>query len=59
MWGGKKKDNKCAHPSCNCPPAKGGKYCSEYCKDARGSMELSCNCRHEGCGMTAVVKAAS
>jgi len=39
---------KCAHPSCNCTVQK-GKYCSDYCHDARGTMELSCNCRHPEC----------
>lgn len=42
--------NKCAHPACTCTPAKGSRYCSEYCKDTKGSLELNCNCRHAGCG---------
>ena len=40
---------KCSHPACNCPAEKGSKYCSQYCKDARGTMEISCNCRHPEC----------
>jgi hypothetical protein len=40
---------KCAHPSCSCLVEKGKKYCSDYCHDARGTMELSCNCRHPQC----------
>lgn len=44
---------KCAHPSCNCPPGKDSKYCSQYCKDAAGTMEISCNCRHPGCSLEA------
>lgn len=53
--GGEKKPatQKCAHPACDCPPAKGSRYCGDYCKDTRKSLELSCNCRHPGCGMTA------
>ena len=29
---------------------KGSKYCSQYCKDAADTMEISCNCRHAECG---------
>lgn len=42
------KKKKCAHPACNCPAEK-GKYCSQYCKDAGGRMEISCNCHHAEC----------
>jgi hypothetical protein len=41
--------NRCAHPSCMCLVEKGKKYCSDYCHDARRTMELSCNCRHPEC----------
>jgi hypothetical protein len=41
--------NKCAHPACNCTVAKGDKYCSTYCHDARDTVELRCNCGHPGC----------
>jgi hypothetical protein len=34
-----KKADKCAHPGCNCPAAKGSKYCSPYC--ARAGKEFS------------------
>ena len=40
---------KCAHPACNCPVEKGKKYCSDYCHDAAGTLEISCNCRHGEC----------
>jgi hypothetical protein len=50
---------KCAHPSCNCTVEKGQKYCSTYCKDAGGSMELSCNCAHAGCAMSEQVAPAT
>jgi metallothionein len=40
---------KCAHPACNCPAARDGAYCSQYCKDAGDTLELSCNCGHAGC----------
>ena len=40
---------KCAHPACNCLVDKSQKYCSDYCHDAAGTMEISCNCRHAEC----------
>jgi PAS domain-containing protein len=27
----------------------GPQYCSQYCKDAGNTMEISCNCGHAGC----------
>jgi hypothetical protein len=45
------KSKKCAHPACTCPVEKGQKYCSQYCQDAGGTMEISCNCGHAGCSM--------
>jgi len=43
---------KCAHPSCNCQTAKGAKYCSAYCEDAKDTTEISCNCAHAGCELS-------
>ena len=43
------ESKKCAHPACNCPAAQGDAYCSQYCKDAGDTVELSCNCGHTGC----------
>ena len=43
------EDQKCSHPACNCNVPKGTKYCSQYCHDAAGTLELSCNCGHPGC----------
>ena len=40
---------KCAHPACNCNAPADSKYCSQYCHDARGTTELTCNCGHAGC----------
>lgn len=40
---------KCAHPACNCMAAKDSKYCSEYCHDAKDTLELACSCGHPGC----------
>ena len=46
------KAKKCAHPACTCMAEKDSKYCSQYCQDAGGTMEISCNCGHEGCSMS-------
>ncbi len=43
---------KCAHPACNCQVDEDSKYCSQYCEDAGGTMEISCNCGHQGCAVT-------
>jgi len=45
---------KCAHPACSCMVGHDSKYCSTYCEDAKGTMEISCNCEHPGCALTAV-----
>jgi hypothetical protein len=44
--------SKCDHPACNCFVRKGTKYCSQYCEDAKETIELSCNCGHAGCAMS-------
>ena len=46
------KENKCAHPACNCVVDEDAKYCSEYCHDAGGTTEISCNCTHAGCAIS-------
>lgn len=43
------QNKKCAHPACNCEAPKDSKYCSQYCQDAGGTLELACNCGHAGC----------
>jgi hypothetical protein len=40
---------KCAHPACNCMAPPDSKHCSQYCRDAAGTLELACNCGHPGC----------
>jgi len=42
---------KCAHPSCQCPAPEGSKYCSPYCEAAANTVELACDCGHPGCGI--------
>jgi hypothetical protein len=50
-----KPKGMCAHPACNCPVPKGEKYCSQYCKDAGDTTEISCNCEHPGCSLADAV----
>jgi hypothetical protein len=45
--------DKCAHPSCNCKATKDSKYCSPYCEAAKDTTEISCNCGHTGCEVSA------
>jgi hypothetical protein len=40
---------KCAHPSCVCPPAKDSKYCSALCEGNAGTSDIICACGHAGC----------
>jgi len=42
---------KCAHPACSCMSSEGSAYCSTYCEDASETIELSCNCGHDGCAL--------
>ena len=42
-------EKKCAHPACNCTAPEHSRYCSTYCRDAGGTLELSCNCGHPAC----------
>ncbi len=50
----KENRKKCAHPACNCMVDEDSKYCSPYCHDAGGKTEISCNCGHAGCAVSAV-----
>lgn len=43
------KGKKCAHPNCSCIVSGHDKYCSDYCKEAKGMMEIHCGCEHAGC----------
>lgn len=42
---------KCEHPACNCMAQRDDSYCSSYCRDAKGTTEISCNCGHSGCSL--------
>jgi hypothetical protein len=46
----------CAHTGCHCLRREGSKYCSQYCEDAGGTLELACNCQHPGCGVEGTFK---
>jgi hypothetical protein len=46
---------KCAHPACACEVNADSRYCSQYCKDAGSTTEISCNCGHAGCAVTETV----
>ena len=39
---------KCAHPGCNCTPAKDSKYCGAYC-ESNDKPEILCKCGHPAC----------
>ena len=52
------RKKQCAHPACTCDVADGKKYCSQYCEDAKDTMELSCNCGHAGCSLEAAMGSA-
>jgi hypothetical protein len=41
--------SKCAHPACSCVATDGKKYCSTTCADAKGLLELTCQCQHTAC----------
>jgi hypothetical protein len=43
---------KCSHPACSCKVPEGSDYCSPYCHDAKGTLEISCNCGHPGCELS-------
>jgi hypothetical protein len=43
------QNKKCAHPACGCEARKDNRYCSQYCQDAGGTLELTCACGHAGC----------
>ena len=54
-----KENKKCAHPACSCMAENDSKYCSQYCKDAGSTMEISCNCGHEGCSVSDSIPSGS
>jgi hypothetical protein len=55
----KNKIEQCAHPGCNCPAAKGGKYCSPYCESLANRVYIACNCAHAECTAGETARAAA
>ena len=45
------EQKKCSHPACRCSEADDKTYCSQRCEDARGEVEISCDCEHAGCSL--------
>ncbi len=45
------EQKKCAHPACRCTVTD-NKYCSQRCEDAKGEVEISCDCAHPGCSLS-------
>jgi hypothetical protein len=43
----------CAHPACHCIVAADKKYCSQRCEDSGSGVEISCDCGHPGCSLSA------
>jgi hypothetical protein len=54
-----KKAEKCAHPGCNCPAAKGSKYCSTHWESVPiNNLPDACECGHTECAAGKAVGAA-
>lgn len=45
--------HKCAYEECKCQVPSTQKYCSDYCSDADGvvEVELQCECKHAPCAL--------
>ena len=41
--------SKCAHPACSCVRVDGKSYYSGTCADAKGMLELTCQCQPTAC----------
>jgi hypothetical protein len=39
----------CKNPTCSCPVPADQKYCSAACEGTGKTIELDCDCGHEGC----------
>lgn len=46
------EQKKCAHPACRCTVTENKQYCSQRCEDAKGEVEISCDCAHAGCSLS-------
>lgn len=45
--------HKCAYVECKCQIPSTQKYCSDYCSNADGvvEVELQCECKHAPCAL--------
>ena len=43
---------KYAHAAGDRPAGNDSKYCGQYCENAAGTTEISCNCGDAGCAVT-------
>src|SRR4029077_8715791 len=54
-----KKADECAHPGCNCPAAKGSKYCGPHWESVPiNHLAAACECGYAGCAAGKAVGAA-
>jgi len=42
-------ENKCKNAVCGCQAQDDGKYCSASCEGTGDTIELDCDCGHDGC----------
>ena len=54
----RKRGMRCSHPGCECPVAKGRKYCSPYCESVGDRPSIACECGHAECNAGVTVGAA-
>ena len=43
------KQEKCAHPSCNCTAVQDSKFYSAVCEGNAGRADTICGCNHPQC----------
>ncbi len=54
-----KKAEKCARTGCECPVAKGSKYCSPHCESVPiNHLASACECGHTVCAARETMGAA-
>jgi hypothetical protein len=44
-----KERKTCKHPACSCPVEGDDDYCSATCQGAGETLQIDCDCGHEGC----------
>ena len=43
-----REEKTCANPPCSCP-VQGEKYCSVHCESTKSTVQIDCDCGHDGC----------